>query len=231
MLWGSQFTEHIVLFLSETDSTSYITYSIKLLNSYDCDAYYIGTAFDNAFYDNSNITFELSSNLVIGMILAPGESIEFDITFKYKNGISPSSNINKLNSYISFNFSTLPSDYVVLEYIESTGTQYIMTGVTGNARWEFDIQFTDTTTRQLMGYGGASSEYWGVQTSGRYGLHTQWTHMQTQAGGRDIVVHNFGENGEYYVLNGGKDPSGYTNEWNTPENTITNFGPIYLINI
>ena len=74
-----------------------------------------------------------------------------------------------------------------------------MTGVTGNARWEFDIQFTDTTTRQLMGYGGASSEYWGVQTSGRYGLHTQWTHMQTQAGGRDIVVHNFGENGEYYI--------------------------------
>lgn len=29
------------------------------------------------------------------------------------------------------------------------------------------------------------------------------------------------ENGKYYVLNGGKEPSGYTNEWNTPENTIT----------
>ena len=29
------------------------------------------------------------------------------------------------------------------------------------------------------------------------------------------------ENGEYYVLNGGKEPSGYTNEWNVKENTIT----------
>lgn len=29
------------------------------------------------------------------------------------------------------------------------------------------------------------------------------------------------ENGEYYVLNGGIEPSGYTNEWNTPKNTIT----------
>lgn len=27
--------------------------------------------------------------------------------------------------------------------------------------------------------------------------------------------------GEYYVLNGGQEPSGYTNEWNTSENTIT----------
>ena len=29
------------------------------------------------------------------------------------------------------------------------------------------------------------------------------------------------ENGKYYVLNGGKEPSGYTNSWNTPESTIT----------
>lgn len=28
-------------------------------------------------------------------------------------------------------------------------------------------------------------------------------------------------NGEYYVLNGGKEPSGYTNSWNVEENTIT----------
>lgn len=28
-------------------------------------------------------------------------------------------------------------------------------------------------------------------------------------------------NGKYYVLNGGKTPSGYTNTWNVPSNTIT----------
>ncbi|WP_346675035.1 restriction endonuclease subunit S [Methanobrevibacter woesei] len=29
------------------------------------------------------------------------------------------------------------------------------------------------------------------------------------------------ETGEYYVLNGGKNPSGFTNSWNVNENTIT----------
>ena len=29
------------------------------------------------------------------------------------------------------------------------------------------------------------------------------------------------ENGKYYVLNGGKEPSGYTNHWNVNKNTIT----------
>lgn len=39
--------------------------------------------------------------------------------------------------------------------------------------------------------------------------------------GKQLNKDNMIENGKYYVLNGGKDPSGYTNEWNTPENTIT----------
>ena len=34
---------------------------------------------------------------------------------------------------------------------------------------------------------------------------------------KDVMI----EDGKYYVLNGGKDPSGYTNEWNVSENTIT----------
>lgn len=29
------------------------------------------------------------------------------------------------------------------------------------------------------------------------------------------------DDGEYYVLNGGKEPSGYTDSWNVKENTIT----------
>ena len=34
---------------------------------------------------------------------------------------------------------------------------------------------------------------------------------------KDVMI----EDGKYYVLNGGKYPSGYTNEWNVSENTIT----------
>ena len=39
--------------------------------------------------------------------------------------------------------------------------------------------------------------------------------------GKQLNKDDMLEDGEFYVLNGGKEPSGYTNTWNTPENTIT----------
>lgn len=84
---------------------------------------------------------------------------------------------------------TVPAGYTELEYIEATGTQFINTGVTGHARWEFDIQFTNTTKRQLMGYQGSKDEYWGCQTDGKYGLFAGST--IGVAGGRDTIVHDF----------------------------------------
>lgn len=100
--------------------------------------------------------------------------------------------------------------YQRIEYIEATGTQYINTGVIGKARWEFDIQFTDLKTRQLMGYGGSGAEYWGVQDDGNYGLAV-WSYMNKQAGNRDKVIHNYGENNEYYLdVNGTRMGIGVT---------------------
>lgn len=39
--------------------------------------------------------------------------------------------------------------------------------------------------------------------------------------GKQLNKDDMLDDGEFYVLNGGQEPSGYTNEWNTPENTIT----------
>ena len=39
--------------------------------------------------------------------------------------------------------------------------------------------------------------------------------------GKQLNKSDMIENGKYYVLNGGKEPSGYTNSWNVKENTIT----------
>jgi len=39
--------------------------------------------------------------------------------------------------------------------------------------------------------------------------------------GRQLNVANMTDDGKYYALNGGISPSGYTNSWNTSENTIT----------
>lgn len=84
---------------------------------------------------------------------------------------------------------TVPAGYTKLEYIEATGTQWINTGVTGGARWEFDIQFTKTDERKLMGYGGDGAEYWGCQINGRYGVFTD--SVIGYAGNRDIIVHDY----------------------------------------
>ena len=95
---------------------------------------------------------------------------------------------------------TVPAGYTQLEYIEATGTQYIRTGVVGVAKWEFDIQFTNTTQRQLMGYGGNGSEYWGSQTNGMYGLAT-WSYMNVASGGRDTIVHDYTGSDSLWVKN------------------------------
>ena len=72
-----------------------------------------------------------------------------DVFGKYsKMGLVDEFNKNSLNNYeFMLTYPSLkkglPSEYTELEYIQSTGTQWINTGVTTNARWEFDIQFPD----------------------------------------------------------------------------------------
>lgn len=54
-------------------------------------------------------------------------------------------------------------------------------------------------TRQLMGYGGSASEYWGVQPQGNYGLGETWGLLEVQAGKRDTLVHCYGEDNIRYI--------------------------------
>lgn len=62
----------------------------------------------------------------------------------------------------------LPAGFVQLEYIEATGSQYIDTGVSGGARWEFDIQFSNepqalippqTSNDQMASFYGTSKVF------------------------------------------------------------------------
>ena len=117
------------------------------------------------------------------------------IVDKYKAG----SEYEFMLTYPSIKKS-VPQGYIELDYIEATGAQYIKTGVVGAAKWEFDIQFTNTTKRQLMGYGGTGSEYWGSQENGMYGLAT-WGYMNVASGGRDTIVHDYTGNNSLWVKN------------------------------
>ena len=98
-----------------------------------------------------------------------------------------------------------PAGYTLLDCIEATGSQYIETGVKGNARWEFDIKFNKPETRQLMGYNSGAANYWGITTEGLYesGVKTfGYKHEH-----RENVVFCFGEGSTYslYVNHEGMD--------------------------
>lgn len=64
-------------------------------------------------------------------------------------------------------------DYTQADYIESSGAQYIDTGVNISPTvtdWEVDmsVMWTDTSTRQLMGYNAGSKGYFGVKNANYY---------------------------------------------------------------
>ncbi len=66
----------------------------------------------------------------------------------------------------------LPAAYQQVEYIESTGTQYILTDVVNNAAYDalFDMEFTKTGARNLTGHGSTAGYYFGVDANGIYEL-------------------------------------------------------------
>jgi hypothetical protein len=95
-----------------------------------------------------------------------------------------------------------------LEYIETTGNQFIDTGVypytegsyVRGHKWEFDIHFVSNIGRHLMGYGPWKNEYWGVK-DGMYELGGPVS--STSAEVRHKVIHDFSQgtagNNKLYV--------------------------------
>lgn len=131
--------------LSNNDVNSYITYQVTVYNSNNIPFSYIKTCYDEEFYDNDNIIFEIT-NLKEGDTIEPKTYLTFNITFKYKEGTIPSNDNNTLNSYLNFLFLHK------LQYIESTGEQYIDTEVVPKYTSTFDMEFslTDLTQTQAL---------------------------------------------------------------------------------
>ena len=85
------------------DSSSSITYEITIKNLTNAPKRFDGAVYEQEFYDNPNITYELNG-LSIGDVLASNQSVTFTITYKY-TGTDISNNI--LNSYINFSFNDI----------------------------------------------------------------------------------------------------------------------------
>ena len=87
--------------LSKTNGNSSITYKIKLYNSTNYVYEFTGLSWLEEFFDNNNITAEISSEgAQIGDYLQPKVETEVYVIFKYKTGQASSQ--NELNSYINF---------------------------------------------------------------------------------------------------------------------------------
>lgn len=79
--------------------------------------------------------------------------------------------------------------YEEIEYIQSSGTQWIVTGIKGDAKSIYDIQFLNLARRELMGYGSAGNEYWGVTAAGKYEFGG--TNTGISAGNRDSIIWDY----------------------------------------
>jgi hypothetical protein len=64
--------------------------------------------------------------------------------------------------------AALPDIYQRVEYIQTDGNQVINLGKVGDTNTVYDIAFLTSSHRQLMGYGGSGTEYWGATDSTLY---------------------------------------------------------------
>ena len=99
-----------------TDST--ISYTVSLYNNSNDKYVFVGVE-EPVVYNNLNgvkneyITYSLSENMKAGETVigydVTNKSLEFTITFGYKNGVVPSADVDKvLNSLLNFRFRLLP---------------------------------------------------------------------------------------------------------------------------
>lgn len=137
--------------LSNNDINSYISYQITIYNSTNISFSYIKTSFDEEFYDNNDIIFEIT-NLKVDDTIEPKSYLTFNITFKYKEGAIPSNDNNTLNSYLNFLFLHK------LQYLEATGEQYIDTEVIPKYTSTFDMEFSLNDVNQTQAIYGTRTK-------------------------------------------------------------------------
>jgi len=119
-----QTTLNSEIVLTEDNPSSYITYNVIIKNNTNNNYRYIETIYDKEFYNNKNITFEIS-NISYGDKIKSGNSLNIKITFKYieKVDFTEENFSNILNSFVNFNFELDPSpvlsDNMVPIYYES----------------------------------------------------------------------------------------------------------------
>ena len=102
-------TMNNIIELSSTNANSSITYKVTLFNNSLSTYQLYDITYDDTFYDNLNIIYELSG-FTLGDKITSQSSKDIYITFKYKDGIPTKTT---LNAYLKFDFELNVKQYTV----------------------------------------------------------------------------------------------------------------------
>ena len=114
--------------LSDTNVDSSITYKVTVYNSYADTAVFSDVLYGDEFYDNTDITFEITG-FKPGEKIGPSESKDIIITFKYSGTTVPSNKV--LNSYLNFKI-TVPNRMMIASTGGSSSTNYLKGSIAKN---------------------------------------------------------------------------------------------------
>ncbi len=114
--------------LSSTNASSSVTYRVTVYNAYATEAKFTEVVYDNDFYDNQNITFEISG-FKQGDIIESKATKDITVTFKYKSSTVPSNKV--LNSYLNFKIEKI-NRLMVARVDYSSNSVYLRSSVAKN---------------------------------------------------------------------------------------------------
>ena len=110
-----------VVSLDNVDNSSSLKLEVTVYNSNSEDYVFVGTFFEDEFYDNKNIIFELEG-VQIDDIVSKGEYLTFYVNFSYRQDGSSDISLNVLNSMIDYRFEP----YSVKETLSGIEFNYLL---------------------------------------------------------------------------------------------------------
>ena len=147
--------------LSTTNPNSEIVYKVTVYNRGEQSSTYLGALYDEEFYDNLGIVFEVEG-ISVDDEIAPKETKEFTIKFKYKDGVIPESNI--LNSYINFKFGN-PNRLMLANQNDET---YLNSGIAREQIEDIKFVYGEVPNTGVISFFDASEKgnesIWGYYT-------------------------------------------------------------------
>ena len=118
--------------LSKTNSVSEIKYKVTVHNNSTETVPFVGVVYDDDFYDNPDITFEITQEgFQMGQTIEPNETKEVYIIFKYRNATTETVPENTvLKSYLNFKMAE-PNRMVLAQNVAETG-KYLTSSIPKN---------------------------------------------------------------------------------------------------